>query len=65
MKSKNLIIFFSFTLLLLSNCGSSNDVKNEANENTVPSELKDTVVIQSDEEKALEKLNNVIDTTKK
>lgn len=48
--------------LSMSNCGPSADKKVEE---TVPQELKDTSVLQADEENALEKLNQVIDTSQK
>jgi hypothetical protein len=64
MKVSKKLLYPIICLIFLSfyNCGSSADKKVEA---TVPEELKDTTVLQSDEDNALEKMNNVIDTTQK
>lgn len=65
MKTKSLFIAFSLCLLTFSNCNNANSTKEEQATEALPVELKDTSVIQADEENALEKLNQVIDTSKK
>lgn len=54
-----LVVFFT-----LIKCNSSQGNKNETPEAVVPVELKDSAVIEADEDKALEKLNHVIDSAK-
>lgn len=63
MKTKHLFIASSLCITLLSNCGNSTSINEDQNNASIPVELKDTTILQADEENALEKLNNVIDTS--
>ncbi len=66
MKTKKILttlfIVSSFTLFFAC---SSAEKPNDSEKilETVPEELKDTAVLNNDEENALDKLNNVIDTS--
>lgn len=64
MKSKFLLSLVALSSILMLRCGSGKNEKNDAELN-VPVELKDTAVLQADEAGALDKLNSVIDSTKK
>jgi len=64
MKSKILLSLLALSSLFVMRCGSGKNEKNDA-ELTVPVELKDSAVLQADEAGALDKLNSVIDSSKK
>lgn len=53
-------------IVLFTNCsGNGNSNQAEKVIETMPQELKDTAVLQADEENALNKLSNIIDTSGK
>ena len=65
MRSKKGFITLCLSIAIVSSCNNADKTKEEQNNAALPAELKDTSVLQADEENALEKLNQVMDTSKK
>jgi len=60
MISKKFFAVLMLAMVLGYQCSNSKENEKEHTESAVPAELKDSTVINSDEDNALEKLKNVV-----